>query len=391
MNLPGAKATAFRTQIIRNWIRVFGGDLSLIDEIRQNNEIQRSLPENHPARAFGDEVEASGATIVVNIDQFKEFEERTERQRLVDRDEMLKAINAVNTSISAGRDRMDSFMVDHQNDGVDLVCQYKHLVRSIDNVSTDGVTDYNFRAEFNGFCITIANVFFHTLEEKSSIATADFIKDVLNVNIVFARPMVRWSSLCTRALIQGCAVLRIRQWICQERGLNYPNAAIDKEILHSTYLNLRCYFSLLSHFDRVWEEREYDGCVALGNMVSTLMSKFGADLVVYDIDEPIDYRYGARKATEAMAPPPPNSGNAPPVQTHTGVPFERFLWHFFALSHTTKSISVDNLMKLQKEFARVNGLPEITPRSKILQNVSNYSRRLQPMKTGNKIIGWTWY
>lgn len=28
----------------------------MIDEIVQNNEIQRTLPENHPARAFGDEV-----------------------------------------------------------------------------------------------------------------------------------------------------------------------------------------------------------------------------------------------------------------------------------------------------------------------------------------------
>lgn len=56
INLPGARATTFRTQIISKWIRVFGGDLSLIDEIVQNNEIQRALPENHPARAFGDEV-----------------------------------------------------------------------------------------------------------------------------------------------------------------------------------------------------------------------------------------------------------------------------------------------------------------------------------------------
>lgn len=92
-----------------------------------------------------------------------------------------------------------------------------------------------------------------------------------------------------------------QQWTCKERGLEYPNAAVAKEIQHSTYLNVRSYFSLISHIDRVWEERGYDGCVVLGNMIGALMSKFGADLAIYEIDEPIEYRYGARKASEPMA------------------------------------------------------------------------------------------
>jgi len=75
---------------------------------------------------------------------------------------------------------------------------------------------------------------------------------------------------------------------------------------------------------------------------------------------------------------------------YVDAPFQRFLWHFFALPHTTKSISVSGLIRFQREFAVANGIPEITSRQKILQNVSNFSQRLQPVKTGNKITRWIW-
>jgi len=317
-----------------------------------------------------------------------------ERHRRDDRETIMKAIDNVNNSVASNRNRMDVFMVDQQNHGVDLHCQYRHLVRSIESVSIEGTSDYDFRAEFNGFCITLSNVFFHTLSQKTSIAAADFIKNALNVNVVFARPINRWSSLCTRTLIQACAVLRIRQWICKERGLAYPNDSVAKEIQHSTYLNVRCYFSLISHMDRVWEERGYDGCVVLGNMISALLSKFGADLTVYDNDENIDYHYGARKA---MAPPayvqepqPVTAGtpNAQHVPDHP--PFVRFLIHFFGLPHTRRFISVADLIQTQKSFAIANNLPEMSTRQDMLHNVNKYSLRLKPVKTGNKIIGWAW-
>jgi len=57
MNLPGAKATAFRTILINCWVRVFGGDLTLIDEICEHHETQIQLPTNHPTRAFHDAVQ----------------------------------------------------------------------------------------------------------------------------------------------------------------------------------------------------------------------------------------------------------------------------------------------------------------------------------------------
>lgn len=54
--LPGARASAFRATIVDTWIRVFGGDETLIDEIRRNREIQAQLPADHAGRVFGDAV-----------------------------------------------------------------------------------------------------------------------------------------------------------------------------------------------------------------------------------------------------------------------------------------------------------------------------------------------
>lgn len=56
MCLPGARASAFRTTLADTWIRVFGGDESLIEEIRRNRQIQEGLPQNHPGRAFAEAV-----------------------------------------------------------------------------------------------------------------------------------------------------------------------------------------------------------------------------------------------------------------------------------------------------------------------------------------------
>ncbi len=396
MVLPGRKASIFRSNLADLFIRVLGGDATLADDIKQIGEFQDTLPETHPLRnlrrhpspivdrapppSYQNDV-TNLLTIITDMDaRFKQFQEQMERRRREDREDMMRAVERLGTVIQANANRMDALMVDHQNPGIDLQCQYNHLIRSIDSVNVDGVTDYNFRAEFNAFCITIANVFFHTLEQKSSVATADFIKDLLNVEVVFARPMTRWSSLCTRTLLQGCVVLRIHQWICKERGLTYPNAAVKNEIRHSTYLNLQCYFSLLSHFDRVWEEREYEGSVVLGNMISALFSKFGTDLNVYKIDGKIDYHYGARRASDTST----HSVQLPPTNA------EKFI-HF--LKSTIDRVD-NNFIGVQytwdryNEYAPTNDLPPITSRVALIKRVNDSNFNLRSSKSGNQIIGW---
>lgn len=64
MCLPGARASAFRTTLVDTWIRVFGGDESLVDEIRQNRQIQDNLPRDHPGRAFGEAIDAQNYQVV---------------------------------------------------------------------------------------------------------------------------------------------------------------------------------------------------------------------------------------------------------------------------------------------------------------------------------------
>lgn len=55
--LPGARASAFRSTLADTWIRVFGGDETLVDDIRRNRQIQDNLPRDHPGRAFGEAVD----------------------------------------------------------------------------------------------------------------------------------------------------------------------------------------------------------------------------------------------------------------------------------------------------------------------------------------------
>lgn len=57
MCLPGAKATSFRATVAETWIRVFGGDETLIEEIHRNKELQTQLPRDHIGRAFSDAID----------------------------------------------------------------------------------------------------------------------------------------------------------------------------------------------------------------------------------------------------------------------------------------------------------------------------------------------
>ena len=186
-------------------------------------------------------------------------------------------------------------------------CHYHHLTRTINDVDVEGTDNFDFRSEFNGFVIAFADVTFSRLLIRSPESVAALITKILNVTVEFARPVRRWSSLSTRTLFQACAVLRIREWVCRQRGLAYPDRTISREIQHSTYLNVRCFFSILCHIDRVWDEEDYDGGLAISKMVEEMISKFGADLQGYDVSNELTYTYGVKG-------PPPRSVHRPPGQ-----------------------------------------------------------------------------
>jgi hypothetical protein len=56
--LPGQRAARFRVSCARIVVRYLGGDKSLVREIRENRRAQEALPEEHPARIFGQAVES---------------------------------------------------------------------------------------------------------------------------------------------------------------------------------------------------------------------------------------------------------------------------------------------------------------------------------------------
>ena len=61
MLLPGKRAAAVRRQASEILVRYMGGDLALVDQVIRNRERQARLARDapdHPARAFGDAVEA---------------------------------------------------------------------------------------------------------------------------------------------------------------------------------------------------------------------------------------------------------------------------------------------------------------------------------------------
>ena len=171
---------------------------------------------------------------------------------------------------------------------------YQHLSRSIGSIDANGVKDFDFRAEFSGFVFALADVFFGTLNKRSAADSSALVSEALNVTVEFGNPPRRWSSVSLRAVFQACALRRVRYWLCKERGVDYPNAAIEREIQHSTFLNLRCYYSIHSHVARVWDSREYDGGLMLSRMVDSLLEKFGVDLEPYDVADELRFLYGAR-------------------------------------------------------------------------------------------------
>ena len=54
--LPGKVAARFRAETASVMVRFLGGDLSLVDELAEIHLAQKNLPEDHPARLFGQTV-----------------------------------------------------------------------------------------------------------------------------------------------------------------------------------------------------------------------------------------------------------------------------------------------------------------------------------------------
>lgn len=176
----------------------------------------------------------------------------------------------------------------------ELEYTFSDITRTVAHVDVSGLLSHDFRVHFLGFTNTIASIFYATFGNRSPQDTADLIGDILNIHINFASIPRIWSSMSVRTLIQACSRLRIREWICKSRGIPYPNAVVDQEVQHSTFLHVRAFYSIISHTRRVWEDRGYDGDASLVNIVDCFMGKFGEDLVCYDVDDEIEYAYGAR-------------------------------------------------------------------------------------------------
>ncbi len=63
--LTGTRATAVRKKIVGVFVRYVGGDESLAEEVLRNRQVQECLARetpDHPARAFGERVEAMASS-----------------------------------------------------------------------------------------------------------------------------------------------------------------------------------------------------------------------------------------------------------------------------------------------------------------------------------------
>ena len=63
MVLPGKAASHFRKAAANVIVRYLGGDIGLVEEIAANRLLQENLPEDHPARIFGQTVEGKSEAI----------------------------------------------------------------------------------------------------------------------------------------------------------------------------------------------------------------------------------------------------------------------------------------------------------------------------------------
>jgi hypothetical protein len=102
--LPGQRAAAFRRQVSGIFLRVFGGDLSLIDTILQAHEAQAELRQSqpdHPATAFGDAAAALSAPSDVSDPDERALKRRRQELEVAQMEVMLAQAKAGATKAQA--------------------------------------------------------------------------------------------------------------------------------------------------------------------------------------------------------------------------------------------------------------------------------------------------
>lgn len=183
-----------------------------------------------------------------------------------------------------------------------LVHALDKLTRKLEKIGVDDV-EYDFREETVALVHAIANLFYLKLNRRSRVDVVGFVFNALYVTVDFANPPRRWTHLATRTLLHTCIRIRAEEWITAVRGYHsnqHANRAFSRVI------NAHCYFSVVCHVRRVWDEFCYDDGLELADIMDSMIGKFGDEVECYDLNSEIFYTYGARPITRPT--PPPNVG-----------------------------------------------------------------------------------
>ena len=108
--LSGPLAAKFRESCSNIIVKFLGGDLTLIDQIKTNNEIQQQLPENHPAKIFD-----QTNNIITNVINNKVM---IEKKRI---DYELKSPNMIGKSISDYKDKYIIYLIQFNQNNIDYI------------------------------------------------------------------------------------------------------------------------------------------------------------------------------------------------------------------------------------------------------------------------------
>ena len=117
-------------------------------------------------------------------------------------------------------------------------------------------------------------------------------------------------------------------------------------------------------------------------MICALLSKFGADLIAYDIDEKIDYYYGTRKAAHNG-----HANRVPQTENDHDTMFTTFL-------KSTVDEKVNNFIGVQfvwdayKSYATNHGLPPITSKTALIRRINSSNVHLRRSPKYGCIQGW---
>jgi hypothetical protein len=136
--LPGRKAAEFRSTAADVFVRFLGGDESLVAEIRANREAQEALAvqqPDHPARVFGETVEAENPALKRKREDL-ELEERranvektlaeAEKLRLQSRTDLVNNMMSIFTDLGTMDDRTKMLLSDYGR-GMLITPQSAHL------------------------------------------------------------------------------------------------------------------------------------------------------------------------------------------------------------------------------------------------------------------------